>query len=123
MIILFTASGASGLMLEVVWSRMLGWSLGRDHLVGDDGTRRLSGRAWTGRHLLGHPRSSLAPARSGSSVGSSARLASTPSLFRALFGWLGRFLVMAGSSIGDAPAAAIVVRVVAAVLALGPRLS
>src|SRR3954453_5885886 len=25
---LFTASGASGLMLEVVWSRMLGWLLG-----------------------------------------------------------------------------------------------
>ena len=27
-IILFAASGASGLMLEVVWSRMLGWLLG-----------------------------------------------------------------------------------------------
>ena len=26
--ILFAASGASGLMLEVVWSRMLGWLLG-----------------------------------------------------------------------------------------------
>ena len=27
-IVLFAASGASGLMLEVVWSRMLGWLLG-----------------------------------------------------------------------------------------------
>src|SRR3954452_1957652 len=27
-VVLFTASGASGLMLEVVWSRMLGWLLG-----------------------------------------------------------------------------------------------
>ena len=28
-IALFAASGASGLMLEVVWTRMLGWLLGR----------------------------------------------------------------------------------------------
>src|SRR3954451_18043964 len=27
-VLLFAASGASGLMLEVVWSRMLGWLLG-----------------------------------------------------------------------------------------------
>jgi spermidine synthase len=119
MIILFTASGASGLMLEVVWSRMLGWSLGATTwsvmtvLVAYLGGLGLGGIFWG----LRAPRS-LRPLRLFGWLECAIGLYTLA--VPAFFGWLGRFLVIAGSLIGDAPGAAIVVRVIAAVLALGP---
>ena len=119
MVVLFTASGASGLMLEVVWSRMLGWSLGATTwsvmtvLVAYLGGLGLGGIFWG----LRAPRA-LRPLRLFGCL--ECAIGVYALAVPALFTWLGRFLVTAGSLIGDTPTAAIVVRVVAAVLALGP---
>ena len=116
MIILFTASGASGLMLEVVWTRMLGWSLGATTwsvmtvLVAYLGGLGLGGIIWG----LRAPRV-LRPLRLFGWLECAIGLYTLA--VPALFDWLGRLLVMAGPLIGDAPAAAIVARVVAAMLA------
>ena len=119
MIILFSASGASGLMLEVVWSRMLGWSLGATTwsvmtiLVAYLGGLGLGGIFWG----LRAPRSPR-PLRLFGWLECAIGLYTLA--VPLLFGWLGRFLVLAGSClIGERPEAAIVARVVAAVLALG----
>ena len=118
-IVLFVASGASGLMLEVVWSRMLGWLLGATTwsvmtiLVAFMGGLGLGGILW------------------GRRAGRSSRPLR-------LFGWmeiaiglyslavpccstgLGRFFVAATRVVGDSPEAALAMRIVAAVAALAP---
>ena len=59
--ILFVASGASGLMLEVVWSRMLGWLLGAT--------------TWSVMAILVAFMGGLGLARSSGDAGRAARLA------------------------------------------------
>jgi spermidine synthase len=118
LIILFTASGASGLMLEVVWTRMLGWSLGATTwsvmtiLVAYLGGLGLGGIIWG----LRAPRA-LRPLRLFGWLECAIGLYTLA--VPGLFGWLGRLLVTAGPLVGDTPAAAVVVRVIAAALALG----
>ena len=90
LIILFTASGASGLMLEVVWSRMLGWSLGATTwsvmtvLVAYLGGLGLGGIFWG---LRAHR--SLRPLRLFGWLECAIGLYALT--VPAMFGWLGRF--------------------------------
>ncbi|HKI18977.1 MAG TPA: hypothetical protein VKA15_13910, partial [Isosphaeraceae bacterium] len=110
---LFAASGASGLMLEVVWSRMLGWLLGGTTwsvmtiLVAFMGGLGLGGIFWgyrAGRYAR--------PLRLFGLLEVTIGLYSlaVPSLFGGLAG----FFELATRVIGDSPAAAIALRVVSA---------
>ena len=116
---LFIASGASGLMLEVVWSRMLGRLLGATTwsvmaiLVAFMGGLGLGGLLW-GRRAS---RSARALRLFGlMEVAIGLYSLAVPLLFEGL----GRLLVVASHLVGESPAAAITVRVITAVLALAP---
>jgi len=118
-IILFAASGASGLMLEVVWSRMLGWLLGATTwsvmtvLVAFMGGLGLGGILW-GRRAGRSAR----PLRLFGLMEISIGLYSLS--VPILFDWLGHFFVAATRVMGESPAASLALRVVMAVLALAP---
>jgi spermidine synthase len=118
-IILFTASGASGLMLEVVWSRMLAWLLGATTwsvmtiLVAFMGGLGLGGIFW-GRRAARHAR----PLRLFGLMEVAIGLYSL--VVPILFQWLGSLFVVATQAMGDSPAAAVSLRVVVVVLALAP---
>jgi len=118
-IILFAASGASGLMLEVVWSRMLGWLLGATTwsvmtvLVAFMGGLGLGGILW-GRQAGRSAR----PLRLFGLMEISVGLYSLS--VPILFDWLGHFFVAATRVMGESPAASLALRVVMAVLALAP---
>jgi spermidine synthase len=118
-IVLFTASGASGLMLEVVWSRMLGWLLGATTwsvmtvLIAFMGGLGLGGILW-GR-LAGR---SEHPLRLFGLMEISIGLYSLAVPF--LFEGLGGLFVMATHIVGESPAAAQALRVLMVVLALAP---
>jgi spermidine synthase len=117
--VLFIASGASSLMLEVVWSRMLGWLLGATTwsvmtvLVAFMGGLGLGGIFW------------------GRTAGRSRRPLQLFGLMEIAIGlyslavpvaleWLSGFFVVATRVVGDSPEAAIGLRVATAVLALAP---
>ncbi|MGO9921215.1 MAG: fused MFS/spermidine synthase, partial [Isosphaeraceae bacterium] len=116
---LFAASGASGLMLEVVWSRMLGWLLGGTTwsvmtiLVAFMGGLGLGGIFW-GVRAGAHAR----PLRLFGLLEVAIGLYSLA--VPALFGGLAGFFELATRFVGDSPAAAIALRVATAVLALAP---
>ena len=118
-ICLFAASGASGLMLEVVWSRMLGWLLGATTwsvmtvLITFMGGLGLGGFLW-GRRAGRTER----PLRLFGFMEISIGLYSlaVPIVFEAL----GGFFAAATQIVGDSPAAALFVRILTAVLALAP---
>ena len=118
-IVLFAASGASGLMLEVVWSRMLGWLLGATTwsvmtvLIAFMGGLGLGGILW-GR-LAGR---SEHPLRLFGLMEISIGLYSLAVPF--LFEGLGGFFVMATHLVGESPATALALRVLTVVLALVP---
>jgi spermidine synthase len=118
-VILFVASGASGLMLEVIWSRMLGWLLGATTwsvmtiLVAFMGGLGLGGILW------GRIASRVArPLRLFGLMELSIGLytLAVPLLFR----WQGELMVAVTRVFGDSQNASIAARVVAAVLALAP---
>ena len=120
-LILFTASGASGLMLEVVWSRMLGslfgattWSV-MTILVAFMGGLGLGGILW-GRGAVGSAR----PLRLFGLIEVAIGLytLAVPILFE----WLGHFFMAATHVVGDSPGIALALRVVAVVVALRRRL-
>src|SRR5690349_1300179 len=109
-VVLFTASGASGLMLEIVWSRMLGWLLGvttwsvMTVLVAFMGGLGLGGILW-GRRASRSPR----PLRLFGLMEVAIGLYSLA--VPILFDGLGRFLVVATRLVGESPDAAIALRV------------
>jgi spermidine synthase len=117
--ILFAASGASGLMLEVIWSRMLGWLLGATTwsvmtvLIAFMGGLGLGGILW-GR-LAGR---SARPLRLFGLMELSIGLYSLAVPF--LFSGLGRFFIAMAHSLGESPRVLIALRVLTAVLALAP---
>jgi len=116
---LFVVSGASGLILEVVWSRMLGWLLGATTwsvmaiLVAFMGGLGLGGIFWGKRAGRSHR-----PLRlfGWLEVAIGLYTLAVPTLFE----WLGSGFVVATRFVGDAPWAATSIRVVTAVLALLP---
>ena len=118
-IVLFAASGASGLMLEVVWSRMLGWLLGATTwsvmtvLIAFMGGLGLGGILW-GR-LAGRTEH---PLRLFGLMEISIGLYSLAVPF--LFEGLGGFFVLATRFVGESAAAALAVRILTVVLALVP---
>jgi spermidine synthase len=118
-IILFAASGASGLMLEVVWSRMLGWLLGATTwsvmtvLIAFMGGLGLGGIFW-GRWVG----SSERPLRLFGLMEISIGLYSLA--VPILFDGLGSFFVSATRVVGDSTAAGQALRVLTVVLALAP---
>jgi spermidine synthase len=118
-IILFAASGASGLMLEVIWSRMLGWLLGATTwsvmtvliaFMGGLGLGSILWGRWAGR--------SERPLRLFGLMEISIGLYSlaVPLLFEGL----GRFFVVATRIVGESPGAVQSVRILTVVLALVP---
>jgi spermidine synthase len=117
--LLFVASGASGLMLEVVWSRMLGWLLGATTwsvmtiLVVFMGGLGLGGIVW-GRRASRSAR----PLRlfGWMEVVIGLYSLAVPLLFEGL----GRAFVLASQVVGDSPGATMAVRVAMAVLTLAP---
>jgi spermidine synthase len=117
-LLLFAASGASGLMLEVVWTRMMGWLLGATTwsvmtvLIAFLGGLGLGGILW-GR-LAGRWER---PLRLFGLMEISIGLYSlaVPLLFEGM----GRFFVSATRVVGESPAAGMALRVGTAVLALG----
>jgi spermidine synthase len=117
--VLFGASGASGLMLEVVWSRMLGWLLGATTwsvmtiLVTFMGGLGLGGFFWG--HRVGR---SARPLRLFGLMEIAIGLYSLA--VPILFDWLGRFFVAATWLTGESPGASLALRVIMAVLALAP---
>jgi spermidine synthase len=118
-IILFAASGASGLMLEVIWSRMLGWLLGATTwsvmtvLIAFMGGLGLGSLLW-GR-LAGRIER---PLRLFGLMEISIGLYSLAVPF--LFEGLGRFFVLATRISGESTAAVQAVRILTVVLALVP---
>ena len=118
-IILFAASGASGMMLEVVWSRMLGWLLGATTwsvmtvLIAFMGGLGLGAILW-GR-LAGRSRY---PLRLFGLMEIAIGLYSLAMPF--LFEGLGALFVMATRMVGESPAPAMAVRVLTVLLALLP---
>jgi spermidine synthase len=118
-LILFAGSGSTGLMLEVVWSRMLGWLLGATTwsvmavLVAFMGGLGLGAILW-GRlaSRLGRPLRLFGILEVAIGLYSLA----VPALFEAL----GRGFAAASGWVGDSPGAGIALRVVAAVMALAP---
>lgn len=116
---LFALTGASGLMLEVVWSRMLGWLLGATTwsvmavLVAFLGGLGLGALLW-GRRVGRSKR----PLRlfGWLEIGIGLYSLAVPLLFEAL----GYGFVAGARLVGDDPGAALALRVVAAVLALAP---
>ena len=117
--ILFDASGASGLMLELVWSRMLCWLLGATTwsvmaiLVAFMGGLGLGGILW-GRRADRTAR----PLRLFGLMEIAIGLFSlaVPFLFRGL----SEFFVMATRVVGDSPGTMLALRIVTAVAALTP---
>src|SRR5262249_34242299 len=109
-VLLFTASGASGLMLEVVWSRMLGWLLGATTwsvmtiLVAFMGGLGLGGILW-GRRASRSAR----PLRLFGLMEVAIGLYSLA--VPILFEWLGQLLVTATRLVGESAEAAITLRV------------
>src|SRR5262249_19023816 len=116
---LFALSGASGLMLEVVWSRMLGWLLGGTTwavmtiLVAFMGGLGLGGIFW-GSRVAGVSR----PLRLFGIMEVSIGLYSL--LVLVLFQWLGRLFVAASHFVGESPGAMTGLSVAMAVFALAP---
>ncbi len=117
--VLFAASGASGLMLEIVWSRMLVWLLGATTwsvmtiLVAFMGGLGLGGilwGRWSGR--------SSRPLRLFALMELAIGLYSLA--VPILFEWLGHVFVMATQMVGDSPGIVVAIRVIAAVAALAP---
>ncbi len=117
--LLFVASGASGLMLEVVWSRMLGWLLGATTwsvmtiLVAFMGGLGLGGILW-GRRA----------SRSARPLRLFGWMEVTIGLYSLavpiLFDGLGDFFVAATRVVGDSPETLLAIRIVTAVAALAP---
>jgi spermidine synthase len=118
-IIAFAASGASGLMLEVVWTRMMGWLLGATTwsvmtvLIAFLGGLGLGGIVW-GRWAGRTER----PLRLFGLLEIAIGLYSlaVPLIFEGL----GRFFVLATHFVGESPGAGMALRVLTAVLSLGP---
>jgi spermidine synthase len=116
---LFAASGASGLILEIVWSRMLGWLFGATTwsvmvvLVSFMGGLGLGSILW-GR-LVGR---AAHPLRLFGLMEIAIGLYTLAVPF--LFDWLGRFFAVATRALGDSPAPSVGLRVSCAVLALAP---
>ena len=117
--ILFVASGASGLMLEVVWSRMLGWLLGATTwsvmailaaFMGGLGLGGILWGRWAGR--------SARPLRLFGLMEIAIGLYSlaVPLLFRGL----SEFFIMATRIVGDSPGTMLALRIVTAIAALTP---
>jgi spermidine synthase len=116
---LFLASGASGLMLEVIWSRMLGWLLGATTwsvmtiLVTYLGGLGLGGLMWGAR--AGRAERPLRL------FGFMEVVIGLYSLAVPLiFGALGHVFVAATRVVGEAPGAVVALRIVAAVAVLAP---
>ena len=116
---LFAASGASGLMLEVVWSRMLGWLLGATTwsvmtvliaFIGGLGLGGILWGRWAGR--------SERPLRLFGLMEIAIGLYSLamPIVFEAL----GSLFAATTRVVGESPPATLFVRVLTAVLALAP---
>jgi spermidine synthase len=118
-LVLFTASGASGLMLEVVWSRMLGWLLGATTwsvmtvLVAFMGGLGLGAIFW-GKRVARSPRALRLFGLMELSIGLYSL--AVPVLFE----WLGRSFVALNHLMGDSPGTALALRVVTSALALAP---
>ncbi len=117
--ILFVASGASGLMLEVVWSRMLGWLLGATTwsvmtvLVAFMGGLGLGGILW-GRWASRSARPLRLFGRMEVAIGLYSLAVPI------VFDGLGGFFVAATRVVGDSPEIAMAIRIVTAVIALAP---
>jgi spermidine synthase len=118
-LVLFTASGASGLMLEIVWSRMLGWLLGATTwsvmtvLVAFMGGLGLGGILW-GNRVARSPRALRLFGLMELSIGLYSL--AVPILFE----WLGRSFVAVTHLVGDSPGAGIALRVVTSGVGLAP---
>ena len=116
--VLFVISGASALMLEIVWSRMLGWLLGATTwsvmatLVAFMGGLGIGGILW-GRWASRSPR----PLRTFGRIEIAVGLYTL--MVPVIFEWLGAGFVMASRFVGESPESAIAIRVVTAVLAPG----
>ena len=117
--VLFAASGASGLMLEIVWSRMLVWLLGATTwsvmtilvaFMGGLGLEGVLWGCWSGR--------SSRPLRLFALMELAIGLYSLA--VPILFEWLGHVFVMATQMVGDSPGIVVAIRVIAAVAALAP---
>ena len=118
-IILFTASGASALMLEVVWSRMLGWLLGATTWSVMTVLIAFMGGLGLGAILWGRVASRVAqPLRLFGLIELSVGLYSLAVPF--LFDGLGRFFVVATHIAGESQVAALTVRILTVTLALVP---
>jgi spermidine synthase len=118
-IMLFVASGASGLMLEVIWSRMLGWLLGATTWSVMTILVAFMGGLGLGGILLGRAAGRVArPLRLFGLLEVSIGLytLAVPVLFR----WLGALTIAATRVLGDSQGASVAVAVVTAVLALAP---
>jgi spermidine synthase len=116
---LFVASGASGLVLEVVWSRMLGWLLGATTWSVMAVLAAYMGGLGLGAWLWGRRVESTArPLRLFGLLEAAIGLyaLAVPLLVRGL----GLALVMSSRVVGDSPGAAVAVRVVLAALVLVP---
>jgi spermidine synthase len=119
LVALFAASGASGLMLEIVWSRMLGWVLGGTTwsvmtiLVAFMGGLGLGAIFW-GYRAGHHAR----PLRLFGLLEVSIGLYTLAVPF--LFGELAGFFELASRVVGERPAGVVALRVVTAALALAP---
>jgi spermidine synthase len=118
-LVLFFASGASGLMLEIVWTRMLGWLLGATTWSVMTVLVAYLGGLGLGAWLWGRRAS-----RAGRPLRLFGVLEIAIGLYSLavpiLFGWLGEFFVAAMRIVGDSAPAVMTLRVVAAVLALAP---
>jgi spermidine synthase len=118
-LLLFLASGASGLMLEVVWSRMLGWLLGATTWSVMTVLVAFMGGLGLGAILWGRKASQSArPLRLFGLLEVAIGLYSFA--VPVLFDGLGQIIVVATRITGDSATAAIVVRVAVAILALAP---
>ena len=117
--VLFIASGASGLMLEVVWSRMLGWILGATTWSVMTILVAFMGGLGLGGILLGRLASrSARPLRLFGRMEIAIGLYSlaVPVLFESM----GGFFVSATRLLGDAPEIGLALRIITAVVALAP---
>ena len=117
--LLFVASGASGLMLEVVWSRMLGWLMGATTWSVMTILVAFMGGLGLGGILLGRRASrSARPLRLFGLMEVAIGLYSLA--VPLLFDGLGRLFVLSAHLLGDSPGTTMAARVVLAVLALAP---
>lgn len=118
-LILFTASGASSLMLEVVWSRMLGWLLGATTWSVMTVLVAFMGGLGIGAIIWGRTAARLErPLRFFGLLEIAIGLYSLA--VPALFEGIGKLFVIGTHALGESPAMGIWLRVATAVVALGP---